>query len=145
MPAWIDAGWDEYARRLPREFALELVALKPEPRDRGKTTAQMLAAESQADRRRLHGRAHGRARRARASRGRRAILPSASRAGATTRATSRSSSAAPTGSRRLVKRDAAAIVALSALTLPHGLVRVMLAEQLYRATSLYRGHPYHRE
>ena len=44
-----------------------------------------------------------------------------------------------------VKRDAAAVVALSALTLPHALVRVIVAEQLYRAVSLLSHHPYHRE
>ena len=44
-----------------------------------------------------------------------------------------------------VKRDASATVALSALTLPHGLVRVIVAEQLYRAASLLSHHPYHRE
>ena len=44
-----------------------------------------------------------------------------------------------------VKRNAAAVVAISALTLPHGLVRIVVAEQLYRAVSLLAGHPYHRE
>ena len=39
MPAWVAAGYDEYAKRLPRDCALELVELKPEPRDRGKTVA----------------------------------------------------------------------------------------------------------
>ena len=44
-----------------------------------------------------------------------------------------------------VKRDAQAVVAMSAMTLPHALVRVLLAEQLYRAWSLMHNHPYHRE
>ena len=44
-----------------------------------------------------------------------------------------------------LKRDAEATVALSSFTLPHGLVRVMMAEQLYRAISMNAGHPYHRE
>src|SRR5271155_830071 len=47
MPAWVVAGFDDYARRLPREFALELIELKPGPRARGKTPAQVLAAEGE--------------------------------------------------------------------------------------------------
>ena len=42
LPAWANAAFDDYARRLPREFALELVELKPEARDRGKSVAQIL-------------------------------------------------------------------------------------------------------
>lgn len=44
-----------------------------------------------------------------------------------------------------LKRDADMVISLSPLTLPHALVRVVLAEQLYRAASLIRNHPYHRE
>jgi len=44
-----------------------------------------------------------------------------------------------------VKEKAAKLVSLSALTLPHGLARVVLAEQLYRAWSILSHHPYHRE
>jgi 23S rRNA (pseudouridine1915-N3)-methyltransferase len=44
-----------------------------------------------------------------------------------------------------VRERADKLVSLSALTLPHGLVRVLLAEQLYRAWTILARHPYHRE
>ena len=44
-----------------------------------------------------------------------------------------------------IKSRADLLWSLSPLTLPHGLVRVVLAEQLYRASSLLSGHPYHRD
>jgi len=49
------------------------------------------------------------------------------------------------GLSQAVKDKAAKLVSLSALTLPHGLVRVLLAEQIYRAWTIVSGHPYHRE
>lgn len=39
---------------------------------------------------------------------------------------------------------AAKIVSLGPITLPHGLARIVLAEQIYRAATILAGHPYHR-
>jgi 23S rRNA (pseudouridine1915-N3)-methyltransferase len=44
-----------------------------------------------------------------------------------------------------IKREAALLLRLSAMTLPHALAQVLLLEQIYRAASLRTGHPYHRE
>lgn len=51
----------------------------------------------------------------------------------------------PDGVPDVCRRRAEFTWSLSKLTLPHGLARVLLAEQLYRAHSLQTGHPYHRE
>ena len=144
MPAWVTAGWDDYARRMPPEFALELVELKPEPRDRGKTVQQMLAAEA--------------LRITAACKDMRIVALDEQGQQWTTRRLAESLSTwreeasntafvigSADGLSSDIKRKASAVVALSALTLPHGLVRIVVAEQLYRAVSLLSGHPYHRE
>lgn len=144
MPGWVAAGWDDYARRLPREFALSLVELKPESRTAGRTVSQMLDAEGE--------------RIAAACKGAHIVALDERGQSWTTRALAEHLKhwrdeardvafviGSADGLAPGVKRGAAAVVALSALTLPHGLVRVLLAEQLYRATSLLAGHPYHRE
>lgn len=46
MPDWVQTAWDDYAKRLPPDCALELREIKPEPRTTGKTPAQMMAAEA---------------------------------------------------------------------------------------------------
>jgi len=144
MPAWVDAGWDEYARRMPQEFTVELVALKAEPRDRGKTMAQILTAEAK----RIADACKSAYVVALDERG----DPWTTRALADRLARWRDDArdvafviGSADGLAESVKRDASATVALSALTLPHGLVRVIVAEQLYRAASLLSHHPYHRE
>lgn len=51
----------------------------------------------------------------------------------------------PDGVSAACRKRADFIWSLSRLTLPHGLARVLFAEQLYRAWSLQAGHPYHRD
>ena len=143
MPAWTDAAVEDYLRRLPREFAIELVEIKPEPRNRGRSVAQMLAAEA----RRIAAATEG---------WRTVALDEHGEAWTTVRLATRlrewrdrtESVAFVIGSAdglaAAVKHNADVIVALSALTLAHGVARVLLAEQLYRAASMLGGHPYHR-
>jgi 23S rRNA (pseudouridine1915-N3)-methyltransferase len=51
----------------------------------------------------------------------------------------------PDGLAKSIKDSARLSIRLSSLTLPHGLARVLLVEQIYRAWSILQSHPYHRE
>jgi len=145
MPGWIAEGYDEYAKRMPREARIELLEIKPEPRTTGKNTAQIMEAEAQ---RILNALPPDCRRIALDERGK---MP-------TTKQLSAQMEEWMSGGRDVafiiggadglhesVKKSAQELMALSALTLPHALVRVLLAEQLYRAYSLMHNHPYHRE
>ena len=143
MPAWVVAGFDDYARRLPREVALDLVELKPESRERGLTLAKLLAAEAS----RINASCTGYERIALDERG--AAWSTRDLASRLRHWREAGDNVAfvigsADGLSADVKAQAAAVVSLSAMTLPHGLVRVLLAEQIYRAVSLLAGHPYHR-
>jgi 23S rRNA (pseudouridine1915-N3)-methyltransferase len=143
MPGWVAAGFDDYARRLPREFALDLVELKPEPRERGRTSAQILAAEALRIAPACGGcqcvalDEHGEAWSTREFASRLGRWRDAGRVIAFVIGSA-------DGLAGDVKSQATAVMAVSAMTLPHGLVRVLLAEQVYRAVSILAGHPYHR-
>lgn len=50
----------------------------------------------------------------------------------------------PDGLEPSIRQSANRVLSFSGLTWPHQLVRIMLAEQLYRATTIMSGHPYHR-
>jgi len=144
MPAWVGAGFDDYARRLPREFALELIELKPAPRGRGGSATRILAVEKE----RIATATRGCVVIALDEHGQSWTTPEFA---ARVRAWSRDGRpvafvlGSADGLAAAVKHDADVIMALSALTLPHGLARVVLIEQIYRAASLLEGHPYHRE
>lgn len=145
MPAWIEAGYAEFAKRMPRELPLQLIEVKAEPRTTGKTVDALMAAEAQ------------RIQAALPSRCRRVILDERGADLSTKQLAQRLSAwmdggddvalivGGADGLAAPLKASADESLRLSSLTLPHALVRVLLAEQLYRAVSLLKNHPYHRE
>lgn len=145
LPDWMNAGFAEYAKRMPRELPLELVEIKPEPRTTGKTVAAMTAAEAKRSEAALPPRCRRVALDARGE-----VLDTRALANRLGQWQETGDDIAlliggPDGLDPALKAGADERLALSALTLPHGLARVVLAEALYRAHCLRCGHPYHRD
>jgi 23S rRNA (pseudouridine1915-N3)-methyltransferase len=146
MPAWINAGFSEYAQRMPRECRIELREIKPAPRSGGgeKSIRQWLALEAERIRAMLPARRFT------------AVLDEHGALSTTTDLARRIERwkrdgrdvtfviGGADGLARELIQEADLVLSLSSLTLPHGLCRIVLAEQLYRAASLLAGHPYHR-
>jgi 23S rRNA (pseudouridine1915-N3)-methyltransferase len=131
-------------KRLPREWGFELVLLKSAARVEGRPVADALRTEARAIDAAVPA---GWLRVALDERGR--GLSTAELAGALRgwRQDGRDVAfvvGGPDGLDPSVKADAGMLLSLSAMTLPHGLARLVLVEQLYRAASLLSGHPYHR-
>lgn len=144
MPAWVTAGYAEYAQRMPPECRLELVELplaqraKSRPLERviQQEGEKMLAALAETDRL--------------------VALDVRGAAWSTEKLSSQLSTwlgggrdvalaiGGPDGLADAVLDRAEQCWSLSALTLPHPLVRIVVAEQLYRAMSILKNHPYHR-
>lgn len=145
MPSWADEAFAEFARRMPRELPLELKEIKTEPRSIGKPVDALLAAEAGRIKTALPARS-----RVVALDERGADLSTSQLAGRLRQWMETGDDVAfviggPDGLAPDIKAMAAEALRLSSLTLPHALVRVVLAEALYRAASLLKGHPYHRE
>jgi len=144
MPSWIDEAFEEYSKRMPRGMKTVLIEIRPEPRSGGKSTEQLLAAEAVRLSRALP---QGAFIVALDERGREMTTAELAR---WLDARRREGSdvafliGGPDGLAEGTKRAAQATVRLSAMTLPHGLARVLLAEQLYRAAAILENHPYHR-
>ena len=145
MPEWINTGFEEYAKRMPRETRIELIEIKPEPRKTGKSTTQIMEAEAQ---RILAALPQNCLRIALDERGSAWTTRQLADRMQTWMGEGRDLSfiiGGADGLHESMKKSAQQLLALSALTLPHAMVRVLLAEQLYRAHSLLHNHPYHRE
>lgn len=144
MPAWVDAAFDDYARRMPPEMRIELREVRPEPRSGGRAPAALMALEASRIRSQIPKRAQlvmlderGRDIDTRQLAG---LLQTWRDGGEDVAFVIGGAD----GLDPTLKAEAATLLRLSSLTLPHGMVRILLAEQLYRAWSLNNGHPYHR-
>lgn len=144
MPGWVETAWDEYARRLPSDCSLELKEVKPEPRTSGKTAAQMMQAEA----RRIEAAIPAHAMRiALDEHGKDMDTMGLARQLEGWRGSGQDIAflvGGPDGLDAALKQSCNGRLRLSSLTLPHPMVRVVLAEQLYRAWAIMTGHPYHR-
>ena len=144
MPAWIEAGFTEYAKRMPPDCRLVLKEIKPVDRSGSRSAETVMAMEK--------GRID-------------AAIPKGSRIVAldehgrdlTTMQLAKNLTQWQQGGTDVtfviggadgldaqLKQQADMLLRISSLTLPHGMVRVILAEQLYRAWSITQNHPYHR-
>ncbi|MDO8346786.1 MAG: 23S rRNA (pseudouridine(1915)-N(3))-methyltransferase RlmH [Rugosibacter sp.] len=144
MPAWIESGFGEYAKRMPPDCRVILKEIKPVERSGSKTAETAMALE----RTKIE---------AAVPKGARIIaldehgkdLTSVQLAQLLTQwqQDGRDVTFVIGGADGLdpeFKKNADMLIRISSLTLPHGMVRVLLAEQLYRAWSITQNHPYHR-
>lgn len=144
QPAWVNEGCAEYLKRMPRELPASVTEIKPEARG-SKTREQLLAAEK------------GRIREALQPGSRIVVLDEKGDDLTTLKLAKRLEVwmqdgrdvalliGGADGLDEEFKQQADDKLRLSSLTLPHGMARLLLCEQLYRAVSVLKNHPYHRE
>lgn len=145
MPVWVSAGYEDYARRMPPDMLLGLTEIKPGHRVAGGDGARARQLEAERilaalppgcvpvvlDERGVQATTRDLAEWLRGWMNE-GVSPAFVIGGAD-------------GLDDNVKARAHKLMGLSRLTLPHALIRVVLAEQLYRAVSILKGHPYHRD
>ena len=144
QPDWVNEACAEYLKRMPRELPASVTEIKPEPRG-SKTREQLLSAEKSRIRDAL-------------SAGSRIVVLDEKGDDLTTLKLARRLEVWMQDGRDVVlliggadgldeefKQQADDKLRLSSLTLPHGMARLVLCEQLYRAVSVLKNHPYHRE
>ena len=144
LAPWQQQGFREYARRLPRECAMQLTEIPAAARTKSKPTKQAIQKESD---RMLAALTDNDYVIALDQRGAQYSSEDLSGLLATWLAQGRNLAMLIGGADGLsdaCRSRADLRWSLSDMTLPHGLVRVMVAEQVYRAWSILHGHPYHR-
>lgn len=144
LPQWINKAYLEYAKRFAQDITIELIEIKPEKRSSSKNKENILNTECQ------------RIKAAIPAGCRLVVLDEQGKQWSTVQLAEEIEKWMQEGGNTVfiiggadglhedIKSLAHATFSLSNLTFPHGFVRVLLAEQLYRAVSLIKNHPYHR-
>ena len=145
MPDWVKTGYDEYAKRLPQNFSLKLVEIAPGHRSKSADPKRAIEEESNKILSAIPNGAHVIALDEHGKQWRTQQLANQMRDWMQEGRDIALLVGGPDGLSKQCKQKAQQLWSLSSLTLPHPLVRVFLAEQLYRAWSVTQGHPYHRE
>lgn len=145
MPVWVDTAMAEYTMRYPREWHFSVTGLTSTPRRKSRTLQDVLTLEGEKMLRAAQGYS---LRVALDERGQ--MWTSRQLADRLADWQTRSEDVAflvggADGLSQACQKAAHLHWSLSPLTFPHGLVRIILAEQLYRAWSLLSNHPYHRD
>ena len=145
MPRWVDEAVQEYAKRFGRDVQYTLKEIKPEKRGAGVNAAQGIAAEEKRILEALPDNAFL------------VVLDERGKAPTSVELAQYMQRwqqdgehvcfviGGADGMTDALKQKARLMLRLSSLTLPHGMVRVLLTEQLYRAVFILQNHPYHRE
>lgn len=144
MPRWVSEGYGEYAKRLSHDLPLQLVEIAAKPRGKNADVVRIMDEEAAAVLAAIPRGAH-----AVALDGRGRSFSSGQLAEQLARWRMQGSDLAflvggPDGFNDAVLARAQQVWSLGPATLPHPLVRIVVAEQLYRAMSLLNNHPYHR-
>ena len=144
MPSWVTEGYQEYAKRLPRDYSLNLIELEAGKRTKGTDIARLTEQEGDLMLSKI------------AATDLVIALDVKGKAWDTHQLSKHLLEwhddgqdisvlvGGPEGLAQKCLNKAAKTWSFSPLTLPHPLVRVIVAEQLYRAWSILAGHPYHR-
>ncbi len=145
MPEWVNAGFSEFSKRMPPELQINLIEIPPSVRNKATPIEKNIKEEGE------------RIQSAIPNNSKLIVLDEKGKDFSSIALSKEMESWLPMGQDisiviggadgidPVIKQQADEKWSLSSLTLPHALVRVVVAEQLYRAWSIMKGHPYHRE
>ncbi len=145
MPTWIESGFKEYAKRLPKNINFKLIEITPATRSKNNNADNYKQKEQE---------------KIEAALSPKSIIIALDERGKSINSQQLANQlqiwnddnqyisliiGGADGLDESLKKKANQLWSLSAMTLPHGLVRVMIVEQIYRAWTITQNHPYHRE